>query len=129
MRNFQTMMSPFIPENPEHRKIMDALLENAYEVFKNWVRESRKDKLKVATEQDEKELFSGAVFTSKRALELGLIDAVGDIYSVLEKKYGQDVQILDVKSRRNFFQMLSEDLPRSALHLLETKTLENRFGM
>lgn len=108
---------------------MDQLLENAYDSFKNWVRSSRKDKLQLTTPEIEKEAFSGAVFTSKRALELGLIDAVGDIYSVLEGKFGPDFQLLDVRSRRSFFQMLSEDVPRTAMHLLETKALEGRFGM
>jgi ClpP class serine protease len=125
----QVMMSPFVPENPEHKKIMDALLENAYDTFKEWVKTNRKDKLKLLTPEIEKEAFSGAVFTSKRALELGLIDAMGDIYGVLEQKYGPEVQLLDVKSRRSILQRLSDDVPRAALNFLETKALENRFGM
>ena len=39
----------------------------------------------------ESDLFSGEYWTGRRALELGLIDAVGDLRSVLRERFGDKV--------------------------------------
>lgn len=38
-------------------------------------------------------VFSGRVWTGRGALRLGLVDGIGDMTSVLRKKFGQDVRI------------------------------------
>jgi serine protease SohB len=47
-------------------------------------------------------LFSGAYWTGRRALELGLIDAVGDLRSVLRERFGDKVVTPLVSAERGW---------------------------
>jgi ClpP class serine protease len=38
--------------------------------------------------------FSGKIWSGKRAKELGLVDAHGDLYSVIQEKYGKDTKLV-----------------------------------
>jgi ClpP class serine protease len=41
----------------------------------------------------EADLFSGKIWSGRRARELGLIDGIGDIHSVLRTKYGKGYEL------------------------------------
>jgi serine protease SohB len=48
----------------------------------------------------ESDLFSGAYWTGRRALELGLVDAIGDLRSVLRERFGDKVVTPLITSER-----------------------------
>ena len=60
------------------------------------MRERRADKLKAP----EDELFSGAFWTGRKALEVGLIDGIGDMRGVLREKLGDNVKLRLVAGSR-----------------------------
>jgi ClpP class serine protease len=60
-------------------------------------------------------------------LELGLIDGIGDIHSVLEEKFGANVQIVPVKQRRNIMQAFSENIATTAFTQVEDRLMSSRF--
>lgn len=73
------MGDPFTPETPEQMAIWQSMLDEIHQNFIQAVREGRGKRLK---EKQYPDLFSGRVFTGKQAVENGLADGIGNIYSV-----------------------------------------------
>ena len=73
------MGDPFSPETPEQTAIWQGMLNDIHQQFIKAVRDGRGKRL---NEADNPDLFSGRVYTGNEALKTGLIDGLGDIYSV-----------------------------------------------
>jgi len=82
-------LDPFLPEKGEDVARLKSLQAEIHESFRELVRERRKGRLK-APEED---LFSGEFWTGRKAVDLGLIDGLGDVRSVLRKRYGKKVRM------------------------------------
>jgi signal peptide peptidase SppA len=76
---------PFSPERPQDAEFTQALLDDLHERFKSWVRDRRGAKLK----GDEAALFDGGYMLGARALELGLIDGLGDTATLIRDLGGE----------------------------------------
>ena len=85
----KAMLDPFEPENPDDVEHLEAIQKDVHEAFKALVRARRKDKLA----EPEGELFTGAFWVGRKAVELGLIDGIGDLRSVLREKFGDKVRL------------------------------------
>jgi signal peptide peptidase SppA len=95
----KSTLDPFLPEKPEDVDRLMKLQQDVYKTFTNMVRERRKGKLKVA----EKELFTGAFWTGRRALDLGLIDGLGELTEVMQERYGDKVKFRPIEQRQSWF--------------------------
>jgi signal peptide peptidase SppA len=98
--------------------------------FKAWVRKRRGLRLK----GEEAALFSGEFWTGRRALELGLIDSLGDLRSILQARYGRKVRLPVVAPRRSFLARFGlgarlDELGPSTLAAIEERQLWQRFGL
>src|SRR3954470_11052843 len=71
----KAMLDPFLPEKPEDVERLKELQREIHESFIALVKARRGAKLN----SRETALFSGAYWTGRRGLELGLVDAVGDL--------------------------------------------------
>lgn len=85
----KAMLDPFRPEDPKDVEHLKALQARVHEVFVGLVRARRGPKLP----GDENGLFSGAFWVGAEALELGLIDGLGDVRTVLRERFGEKVQL------------------------------------
>jgi signal peptide peptidase SppA len=85
----KAILDPFLPEKPEDIERLLALQRDAHDVFIGAVKERRAGKLK----GPDAELFSGAFWSGKQALEFGLIDGISDIRSRMRELYGDDVKL------------------------------------
>ena len=83
----KAMLDPFLPENPDDVDRLKQLQREIHDDFIALVKSRRAGKL--AGPQDD--LFSGAYWAGRRALELGLVDAIGDLRSVLRERFGDKV--------------------------------------
>src|ERR1700690_3702134 len=83
----KAMLDPFLPENPGDVERLKKLQNEIHEGFIALVKAQRGNKLKGSEDQ----LFSGEYWTGNRALELGLIDAIGDLRSTLRERFGEKV--------------------------------------
>jgi serine protease SohB len=92
------MLDPFLPENPGDVERLKKLQRDIHEDFIALVKSRRDGKLK----DPDNDLFSGAYWTGRRALELGLVDAVGDLRSVLRERFGDKVVTPLVTAERGF---------------------------
>ena len=69
------MLDPFRAEDPDDVARLEALQNEIHEGFKDFVRKRRGDRLK----SPEPDLFSGEFWTGRRALDMGLVDGLGDL--------------------------------------------------
>ena len=129
------MLDPFLEEKAADVKRLKGLQADIHESFMDQVRERRAGKLKAP----EKELFSGEFWTGRRALELGLIDGLGDLRGVMRERFGERVKLRLVGGRRRFLRWPFADtgLPRGepgdwaagVLAAVEERLLWSRFGL
>ncbi len=92
----KAILDPFQPEKAEDVKRLKSLQVDIHEGFKEMVRARRTGKLTAR----ESTLFNGAFWTGNKALELGLIDGLGDMRSILREKFGEKVRLKLVPQER-----------------------------
>jgi protease IV len=74
----KAFMDPFSPQKPEHKIHLEAMLADVHQQFIKAVKEGRGDRLKTNTPG----LFSGLIWSGNKAIENGLVDALGSVDSV-----------------------------------------------
>ncbi len=131
----KSLLDPFLAEDPQGVARLTALQRDMHESFKDLVRARRAGRLKA----DESVLFSGEVFTGRRALELGLIDGIGDLRGVMRQRYGEKVKLRAIEPERRRFPLLSwfglprrpdvADLAADLVARLEERMIWARFGL
>src|ERR1700730_2851120 len=131
----KSLLDPFLTEDPKGVERLTALQRDMHESFKDLVRLRRAAKLKA----EEIVLFTGEVFTGRRALELGLIDGIGDLRGVMRQRYGDTVKLRVVEPERRRFSVLSwfglprrpdiADAAADLLARLEERLIWARFGL
>lgn len=94
----KAMLDPFLAEKPEDVERLKALQREVHEAFKAQVRSRRAGKLKVP----EEELFTGEFWSGRRALDLGLIDGIGDLRGTLRQRFGEKVRLRVVGGGRGW---------------------------
>jgi signal peptide peptidase SppA len=129
----KSLLDPFLTEDPKAIDRLTALQRDMHETFKDMVRARRGAKL-----GSEETLFSGEVFTGRRALELGLIDGIGDLRGVMRQRYGDSVKLRPVEPERRRFALARFGLPRrpdvaelaaDLIAGLEERLIWARFGL
>jgi signal peptide peptidase SppA len=133
----KAMLDPFLDEKPEDVTRLRAIQSDIHDAFKVQVRSRRGSRLKGSDD----ELFSGEFWTGKRALELGLIDGLGDLRSVMRQRFGDDVKLRPVGAaipwwRRRLaggtsfgFAADGGDFASGLLAAIEERLWWNRFGL
>ncbi|MCQ8185107.1 S49 family peptidase [Parvularcula maris] len=89
-------LDPFREERPEDKAKLEALLEQTHTIFKDIVAQRRGARIA----GHEEKVFSADFYLAGEALELGLIDEVGDLRQVLKQRYGNDVKIKLISAAR-----------------------------
>lgn len=126
----KSMLDPFREENAEDVERLRRLQAEIHDGFKDWVRERRGSRLK----SEEAVLFSGEFWTGRRGLELGLVDSLGELRTVLQERYGAKVYLPVIAPRRRLLQRFGlggslEQIASSALSALEERFHWQRFGL
>ena len=94
----KAVLDPFRPEKKEDVERLKALQLEVHETFIDLVKERRGSKL-----ADDPDLFTGLFWTGKRGLELGLVDALGDMRTVLKNRYGPKTKLKLITPPRGLF--------------------------
>ena len=92
------MLDPFRPEAPGDVERLKALQAEIYDSFKEMVRLRRGDRLR----DDDDGVFSGEIWLGRRAVELGLIDSLGELTTVVRARYGKKVDIREIQEERGW---------------------------
>ena len=93
----KVILDPFQPKKQEDIDHLTNLQEDIHEVFIDMVKERRGDLL-----SDDDDIFSGLFWTGRKARDLGLIDGLGDLRSILKAKFGDDAKPKLIPSERGF---------------------------
>ena len=132
-------LDPFLPEKPEDVERLKALQLEVHETFIDIVKERRSAKLK-----DDPDLFTGLFWTAKRGVELGLVDGLGDMRSILKDRFGPKTKLQLITQPRGLFGRRlgifgsnaghsPADIAGAAvdglLDAVEQRSLWNRFGL
>lgn len=96
----KSLLDPFRPQDPDEVARLNAILHEIHDGFKATVRERRGSRLKA----DDSELFEGQIWTGRKALELGLIDGLGTLHGVLRARFGDNVRLPQVRTKRSWLQ-------------------------
>src|SRR6266508_4133458 len=83
----KAMLDPFLPEKTEDVERLKSIQREIHDSFIALVKMRRGGKLTGAEES----LFSGEYWTGQRALELGLVDGIGEVRSTLRDCYVDEV--------------------------------------
>jgi signal peptide peptidase SppA len=135
-------LDSFAPEQEEEVAHLKSIQEDIHDAFKSIVRSRRGARLN----GDEEDLFSGAFWSGRQALERGLIDGIGDLRTVMRGRFGEKVQLRVVQAGRRWFRRpgfevggtpglasglssLASELPGAALAAIEERALWARYGL
>lgn len=126
----KSVLDPFQPEKPEDVEHLKSLQRDVHEDFKALVRSRRNGKLR----GDEAELFSGAFWSGRQALALGLVDGIGHMRDILRARFGDRTEFKLIAKpqgwglRRLGFGTAMD--PASGLiDAMEIRALWGRFGL
>ena len=127
------MLDPFRAEDPKDLERLTAIQGEIHDNFKDEVRARRGERLK----SDDETLFSGEFWTGRRALELGLIDGLGDLRQVLRARYGEKLRLKVVAGAKPWWRRLPvgtrlpapEDWAAGLLSAVEERALWSRYGL
>lgn len=137
-------LDPFQPSDPDDVAHLKQLQQAIHQEFIDLVKDRRGDKL-----ADDADIFSGLFWAGRQALDLGLIDAIGDMQSVLKERYGEDVTLKVINRKRGLLsrgistkvmfdlskwdrsqtEQMASGLTAGALQTLEDRTLWQRYGL
>ena len=131
----KAVLDPFKPENKEDVERLKSLQLEVHETFIDMVRQRRGAKL-----ADHPDLFTGQFWTGKKGLELGLVDALGDMRQVLRDRYGAKTRLKLITAPRGllgrrlgFFGIGPAEVAAAAAggiaDAAEERALWGRFGL
>ena len=128
----KSRLDPFSPEKDSDVEWIKSLQLDLHEIFRRYVEQRRGDKFNV---DEPRSLMNGDVFLGEKALELGMVDGVGDMRSTLRARFGEKVQIKLVnKPKRGlpFMNLLGsrrDDPINAAISALEQRALWGQYGL
>lgn len=97
-RNKSTL-DPFLPEKFEDVERIKQFELDIHQVFIDHVKKHRAGRLKA----EDDVLFTGEWWTGLRGVDLGLVDAIGEMHATLRQRYGREVVLKPIAAKRPFF--------------------------
>ncbi|MFQ5953921.1 MAG: S49 family peptidase [Kiloniellales bacterium] len=130
----KAMLDPFQPEDAEDVERLTMIQRDVHDAFKSLVRARRGNRLNAPEET----LFSGEFWSGRRALELGLIDGIGDLRQVMRDRFGDKVQLRLVNPERGWLARRFRyatgpadpaEWMADALALIDERLMWGRYGL
>jgi ClpP class serine protease len=124
----KSTLDPFLEEKDEDIKRLKNIQLELHQDFIDVVEESRGAKL---NKESGIELFSGEFWSGKKAVELGLIDGIGNAEQILREKFGEKVQIKKFEKTKGWLAKklsTSEDHADKLISILEERSIWQRYG-
>jgi len=140
-RIFTTGKYKSILDSFQKQKLSDVkkLKSIQMEIFKNFKDIVLKSRIKKINTQNEN-IFSGNFWVGKEAIKLGLVDGIGDLKTVMEKKFGEKLKYVPIKPKKSFLKSIlsksfySKDLVdtkkiiNDMMSYMESRNIWGRYG-
>lgn len=130
----KSFLDPFMEEKPADVKRLKALQADMHEIFINWVKDRRGDKLN----GKDSEMFEGQFWLAPEALELGIIDGMAEAKSFAKKKFGEEIKFSEFGPEKKLIPSLlgtesklsaTASLAEDAIDTIEAKSIWGRYGL
>jgi len=92
-------LDPFRPEEADDVARLKQIQVDVHDNFKAMVRERRGSRLS----GDDSTLFEGQIWSGQQAVELGLVDGLGDVRSKMRELFGETVRLKQIAVDRSWF--------------------------
>ena len=125
----KSVLDPFSDVKKSDIEIINNIQKSIHSHFIDLVKTSRKDKLNAKDEV----IFNGEFWAGEKALELGLIDGIDNIYDFIKNKFGDKVKIDYIKSKESWFKrkflssISSEEIVDTVASRLEEEALYSKL--
>ncbi len=119
----KSILDPFLPSKKEDIIKLKSIQEAIHHNFKEHVKNARGNKIK------DLNIFNGEFWNASKALELGLIDAVGHLEPTLKMKFGDDVKIKYFTKKKSFFSRFTKSTLDNVYHKVVNKILLSHYGL
>ena len=123
----KSTLDPFLDEKKEDIERLKNIQLDLHKDFIDVVEKSRSIKLK---KESGIELFSGEFWSGRKALELGLIDGIGNANKILKEKFGEKIIIKKFEKNKGWLakRLSSKNNLEDALSILEERSIWQRYG-
>ena len=102
------------------RNLTSATIHTSITLLEGW---SINEISRYLSKHKDLKIFNGEVWEAERAKSLGLIDDIGTMESILEKKFGDDIKYKYINKKKSFFSRFSS----SVANELISKIVENKY--
>jgi serine protease SohB len=119
----KSMLDPFRPEQKEDIVRLKIIQKAIHDNFRRHVEKRRGEKIKGEN------IFTGEVWDSFRAKDLGLIDGIGHLEPVLTERYGEEIEFKHVSKKKPLFARLSKSTIDSIFEVFVNKAYFSRFNL
>lgn len=133
--NTKSVLDPFQPAKKSDIKIINKIQKEIHQHFINTVKKRRTGRLT----QNDDILFNGEFWTGQIALDYGLIDGIENLYSFIQKRYGDNVKIEYIENKQPWFkkklgmskisQEFANDLSEGIISSVEQRVIYSKFGI
>ena len=117
----KSFLDPFQDTKQDDLKRLKSIQEQIHNNFINHVKKSRGKKIKAK----DGDIFNGLFWVGSKAVELGLVDGIGNIEEILRSKFGEKTKIKIIEQKKSFIQKkLASSIDKK---LIDTGDLINAF--
>ena len=92
------LLDPFLPEKKEDINQIKTIQKDLHNQFINWVKKRRGKRLKAK----DTVLFNAGIWSGVKSKELGLIDGIGDYYTIMRATFGDDIKFKDFSKKTSW---------------------------
>ena len=121
-------LDPFKPEKQEDVEMLKNIMNDTQEAFIELVKKRRGKKL-----NDDGTIFTGAFWSGQKALDLGLVDGIGEIRTILRERFGDNVKLKYITKKKGFisgvFQSTLSPIVKNVINEIENTSHWKRFGL
>lgn len=110
------LLDPFLPEDETAKVHLTEMLDDIHQQFIDVVKDGRGKRL-----NDNPDIFTGLVWTGERAVELGLVDALGSPSYVAREVIGQE-KMVDYTPEEDLLERFAANLGQAAAKVLIQQT-------
>ncbi len=131
----KAILDPFQPEKKADIERLKSLQLEIHDNFITQVKDRRGDRL-----IDDDDMFTGLFWTGSKALDMGLIDGLGNMHDILQEKFGQDVEVKTFERHQGLLSKfglqtkanqisIAGQIGDELIESIESRTLWQRFGL
>lgn len=121
----KSFLDPFQEEKAKDVKRLKDLQHDIHQDFIDWVKSRRGDRLK----GEDKDLFEGAFWVGKKAVELGIIDEIGTLHDIMKEQFGDKVKIRMLEREKGLIPSLLGVEVSPSLKSINESQLWANFGI